>query len=87
MEPMERGRLLDRQGRLLASAALVREPEGLTAIDAEPSHELLTYYFRRGRRYVVIEEGSSQRAGRIVGTHWTPRGRVWLLQAEASSAS
>jgi hypothetical protein len=84
---IEQGRLLDRQGRPLASAIFVREPEGLAAIDARPSHELLAYYFLRGSQYVVIEQGSSQQAGRILGTHWTPRGRVWLLQAEVSSAA
>jgi hypothetical protein len=84
---MERGRLLDRQGRPLASAVLVREREGLSAIDARPSHELLAYYFSYGSRYVLIEQGSSQQPGRIVGTHWTPRGRVWLLRPEASSVA
>jgi hypothetical protein len=87
MEVIERGRLLDRQGRPLASAILVGEPEGLTAIDARPSRELLAYYFSYGSRYVLIEQGSNQQPGRIVGTHWTPRGRVWLLRPEASSAA
>jgi hypothetical protein len=84
---MERGRLLDRQGRPLASAVLIREAEGLAAIDARPSHELLAYYFSYGSRYVLIEQGRSQQPGRIVGTHWTPQGRVWLLRPEASSAA
>lgn len=83
---MENGRLLDRQGRPLASAVLVGESAGLSAINARPSRELLAYYFMHGSQDVLIEQGSNQQPARIVGTRWTQRGRVWLLRPEAPSA-
>ena len=87
MPTMERARLLDIQGRPLATAALTSQPDGVVAADARPSHELLAYYFGHGGRAVLIVQGEMPQPGRIVGTRWTPRGRVWLLQPEMPPAA
>ncbi len=87
MGAMERAQLLDPHGRPLATAALTPEGKGLAAVDARPSHELLSYYCGHGGRLVLIENGQSAQPGRIVGTRWTPEGRVWLLLPELSPAA
>ena len=86
MPSMKRARLLDTQGRPLATADLSPRTDlgghgSLIALDARPSHELLSYYFGRGGRGILIGVGGGARPGRILGTRWTPEGRVWVLQA------
>ena len=70
-------------GALLAQAGLTERQTVLAGRSRGRSRvgRLLRYYFgeRGDRRVDVLDGDGSHWPGRIVGTRWHPKGRVWLI--------
>ena len=60
-------------------------PGRATAVATQNGHLLLDYYFREGGRTILVHLSEGARQGRISGTLWTPRGRLWLLDLEPAA--
>jgi len=61
-------------------------PGRATAIATENGHLLLDYYFTQGGRVILLQLNGDVRRGRISGTLWQPKGRLWLLDLDQPAA-
>lgn len=85
-------RVFTQDGALLAEAApttpgphAVLSRAGLRGGGVD---RLLRYYFGRGGRRVVLLDGHDSRwLGRIAGTRWHPKGRVWFILNRPATAA
>ena len=77
-------RVFTQDGALLAEAAPpAPEPHAVWSgpgLRGGGVDRLLRYYFGRGGRRIVLLDGHGSRwLGRITGTRWHPKGRVWFI--------
>ena len=77
-------RVFTQDGALLAEAAPpAPEPHAVLSgpvLRGGGVDRLLRYYFGRGGRRIVLLDGHGSRwLGRITGTRWHPKGRVWFI--------
>jgi len=61
-------------------------PGRATAVATDNGHLLLEYYFARGGRAILLHFNGGARRGRISGTLWKPKGRLWLLDLDQPAA-
>ena len=76
--------MLAGDGQSLAEAS-VQLPAGEASAEAtllvRQPYCLLEYYFGRGQRQVILQDGAGLRwPAQIVATRWHPQGRLWYLQ-------
>ena len=61
-------------------------PGRATAVATDNGHLLLDYYFAQGGRAILVQSNGGVRRGRISGTLWRPKGRLWLLDLDQPAA-
>lgn len=81
---METTLVLAGEGQPLAETSLQlpagEASAGATLLVRQPRC-LLEYYFGRGQRQVMLQNGAGQRwPAQIVATRWDPQGRLWYLR-------
>jgi hypothetical protein len=81
---MENTLVLAGDGQPLAEASLRLPADEASAgaiLRVRQTQRLLEYYFGRGQRQVVLQDGAGLRWwGQIVATRWHPQGRLWYLR-------
>jgi len=73
--------VLSCDGEPLAEASrLPAEASAGAVLLARASPRLVQFYFGRGRRQIVVQDGDARWRGWITGTRRHPQGRLWYLQ-------
>lgn len=77
----------ERGGRFLANAHLWESDDGLALVlgHVQGRGNLLTHYFGRGEREVVVEAPGVAVLGQL-RTRWQGTQRIWLVRLEAAQA-